>query len=72
MHLQIVDDPEMEDLRKTKEKLSLRYLSQTPEENQRDTEEALKRAQAALSKPLVFADHSTPRTRVEKEKQAQF
>ena len=70
--MQIIDDPEMEDLRQTKKKLSLRYLSQTPEENQRDTEEALMRAQAALSNPFVFADYSTPRTRVNKEKQTPF
>jgi len=42
----------MEEIWERKEKLSLLYLSQTPEENQRDTEKALKRAEAALGRPL--------------------
>jgi len=61
MYMTQVIDPIMDELRPIRTELSRRYLSQTPEENRRDTEEALKRAQAASTKPLVFADPSKPR-----------
>ena len=56
--MQIID-PVMEDLRRTKEKLSLRYLSQTPEEHRLAMEETLKQAEAASGKPLKIIKASS-------------
>jgi hypothetical protein len=48
----------MDELRKIKEELSLLYLSQTPEERRRDSEEAIKIAEARLGRPIKTVDYS--------------
>ena len=52
MEIQLID-PVMEELWAIQRELSRKRLSQTDEENRRDDEEVMKRAEAMLGRPLV-------------------
>jgi len=53
----------MKDLWKTKERLSLRNFSLTPEERRRDEQKAMDEFVAFTGKPLVFVEPPTERKR---------
>ena len=48
----------MEELQKIKEECSLYHLSLTPEERKRHNAEVMKRAEAAMGRPIVAVDYS--------------
>jgi hypothetical protein len=49
----------MENLRRVKEKCSLERLSRSPEEQKRHMEAVMKRAEAALGRPIVTVEPSS-------------
>jgi hypothetical protein len=51
----------MDELRKIKAELSVRYNSQTPEERKLDAEEAMKIAESYLGRPIETVDYSKHR-----------
>jgi hypothetical protein len=51
-------DKTMEELQTIKEECSLHYLSLTPEERKRLNDEVIKRAGAAMGKPIITVDYS--------------
>ena len=52
-------DPDMIEIWERKERLSLRYNSQTPEENRQDTERAFRRIEKIMGKPIASVDPET-------------
>ena len=60
-------DKTMEEVRRIKDECSLRYLSQTQEERDREDAEILMRAEVAMGKPIVTLGSSWPRAVAEDE-----